>query len=165
MDVIPTIKHIIKDFDQARNQCIHQLLLSDNTSIIGENECPKEAEKIAHFIFSEKRNKFIESTVQKIVNVGTFSFGQAIAYAREGKRVARKGWNGKDMWISYSPGYKALPAANFWSQANREHAEMQPDQVVEVLSCLTMKTADNKILMGWLASQTDMLADDWQVVA
>lgn len=35
----------------------------------------------------------------------------------------------------------------------------------KVLPCITMKTADNAILMGWLASQTDMLAEDWAIVA
>jgi len=35
---------------------------------------------------------------------------------------------------------------------------------VEILPYLIMKTVDNKIVMGWLASQTDMLADDWYIV-
>jgi hypothetical protein len=92
------------------------------------------------------------------------NFGDAIAALKAGKRVARTGWNGKDMWLSYSPGSTNLPAEKFWSPHNREFAESQPGQVADVLPCITMKTASNDILMGWLASQTDMLAEDWMVV-
>lgn len=90
-------------------------------------------------------------------------FGQAIEELKSGKRVSRSGWNGKGMWLSYSPGSPALPAANFWSPCNKAFAE-QNGGTAEVLPCITMKTADGKILMGWLASQTDMLSDDWGIV-
>jgi hypothetical protein len=93
------------------------------------------------------------------------NFGQAIEVLKDGKRVARQGWNGKGMWLSLTPGIKAVPAANIWSPNNRKYAESLPGQVVEVLPSITMKTATGEILMGWLASQTDMLAEDWQIVA
>ena len=35
---------------------------------------------------------------------------------------------------------------------------------VEICSHIDMKSADNKIVIGWLASQTDMLAEDWEIV-
>ena len=89
-------------------------------------------------------------------------FGQAIIEAKAGKAVRRSGWNGKGMFVSYSPGDPALPAERFFSAANRAFAE-QNGGTAEVLPCLTLKTADNKILVGWLASQTDMLADDWEL--
>ena|SRR5215213_7347804 len=91
------------------------------------------------------------------------SFGAALEALKAGKRVQRTGWNGKDMWLSYSPGASNLPEEKFWSPHNREFA-MSNGGTAEVLPCITMKTADNKILMGWLASQTDMLSDDWQIV-
>lgn len=84
-----------------------------------------------------------------------------LANAPERKSVA--GWNGKGMWLSYSPGSLALSAASFWSPCNKVFAE-QNGGTAEVLPCITMKTADGKILMGWLASQTDMLSDDWGIV-
>ena len=93
----------------------------------------------------------------------SLSFGQALRFAQKGHRVARKGWNGKGMWIAYSPGSPGLPWENFWSPANKRFAQEMGGKA-EVLPCMTMKTADNKILMGWLASQTDMLAHDWEVV-
>lgn len=90
-------------------------------------------------------------------------FGEALRAIRKGARVAREGWNGKGMWITYSPGSKEVPASRFWSDANREYAEARHG-AADVLPCITMKTATGEILMGWLASQTDMLADDWEVV-
>lgn len=92
------------------------------------------------------------------------SFGWAIEALKSGHRVARQGWNGKNMWLSYSPGSESLPAANFWSTANREYAESQGGSA-KVLPCITMKTATGEILMGWLASQSDMLADDYYIVS
>jgi len=89
--------------------------------------------------------------------------GEALQRAKQGDRVARRGWNGRDMWVTYSPGADALPAANFWSPANKRFAESQGGYA-RVLPCFTMKTADGSILMGWLASQTDMIADDWFVL-
>ena len=104
---------------------------------------------------------------QKMIGVGLgfderLNFGQALELLKVGHRVARAGWNGKGMWIALSPGSKALPAERFWAPQNRRHAE--ENGPTDVLPCITMKTATGEILMGWLASQTDMLAEDWEVV-
>lgn len=88
------------------------------------------------------------------------TFGLALEHIKAGGRAARQGWNGKGMWIAYSPGSEALPADNFWSPSNKAYAEAEGG-TAKVLPCITMKTADGAILMGWLASQTDMLAEDW----
>lgn len=90
-------------------------------------------------------------------------FGTALQLMKNGAKVARLGWNGKGMFISVSPGSSALPAAKFWNPNNRDFATAHGG-VADVLPCITMKTADDKILMGWLASQSDMLSDDWMVV-
>ena len=102
---------------------------------------------------------------------GAMTFGLAIEALKQGKRVARAGWNGKGMWLSLSsppsPSGIALariiPADAFWSHNNRAFAEEQGG-FATVLPCITMKTATGEILMGWLASQTDMLAEDWRLV-
>jgi hypothetical protein len=91
------------------------------------------------------------------------TFGMAIEALKKGYRVARTGWNGRDMWLAYSPGANNLPADKFWAGPNRDYAE-QSGGTATVLPCITMKTATGEILMGWLASQTDMLAEDWTVV-
>lgn len=90
-------------------------------------------------------------------------FGGAIRSLKFGQRVARSGWNGKGMWLALSPGAKSLPAERFWAGPNRDFAE-QNGGTANVLPTITMKTADGQILMGWLASQTDMLAEDWLIV-
>lgn len=89
-------------------------------------------------------------------------FGHAIEAIKLGWRAQRKGWNGKDMWIAYSPGADALEAENFWSPANEAYANSQGG-TAKVLPSITFKTATGEILIGWLASQSDMLAMDWMV--
>ena len=94
-------------------------------------------------------------------------FGDAIRALKEGYRVSRAGWNGKDMWLALSGSLEGrrIPAASFWSKHNAEYAAQTVDGSANVLPCITMKTADGSILMGWLASQTDMLAEDWVALA
>ncbi len=105
------------------------------------------------------------------VKDGGLSFGDALEAIKRGKRVARIGWNGKGMWLSLSANEsdtpfvlaRSIPAESFWSNNNRRYAEEQGG-FATVLPCITMKTATGEILMGWLASQTDMLAEDWVVL-
>ena len=95
---------------------------------------------------------------------GSFSFGDALIALKAGKKVARSGWNGKGMWLSLSgPGVRSIPAGSFWSENNSAYAASCGGSA-SVLPCITMKTATGEILMGWLASQTDMLAEDWVVL-
>lgn len=93
---------------------------------------------------------------------GELSFGHALEYLKQGKKVARKGWNGKDMWLCRGEG-RSIGADSFWNSNTRKFAEQNGGEA-EVLPYIIMKTADGKILMGWLASQTDMLAEDWCVI-
>lgn len=100
--------------------------------------------------------------------VDGLTFGGAIEALKAGKKVARAGWNGKGMWLAMSPGVKDLSSDKFWAGPNREFAVANGGSA-EVLPCITMKTVNahgrEAILMGWLASQTDMLSEDWAVVA
>lgn len=92
-------------------------------------------------------------------------FGDAIRAMKDGKKVARSGWNGKNMWLSLScNGSRTIHADSFWSPHNAEFARSQPGECATVLPSITMKTATDEILMGWLASQTDMLSEDWEIV-
>jgi len=88
--------------------------------------------------------------------------GWAVKRMMNGERLTRRGWNGKDMWVTYSPGHPGLSAESFWAPANAEYARSRGG-AVPVHGCFTMKTADGGILMGWLASQTDLAATDWEV--
>lgn len=71
------------------------------------------------------------------------NFGDAIHALKEGKRVSRSGWNGKGMWLE-------LQAPDAGSKMT--------------LPYIYMKTAQDD-LVPWLASQTDVLAEDWGIVA
>lgn len=77
----------------------------------------------------------------------TFSFGEAIKYLKRGLKVARKGWNGKGMYLFLADGEdltSCISSGDF-----------------KCTSSVCMKTAQNNICVGWLASQADMLAEDW----
>lgn len=92
------------------------------------------------------------------------TFGLALEALKKGMRVARAGWNGKGMWLALScDGSRRIPYQSFWSTHNAQHAKEQGGYAT-VLPSITMKTATGEILMGWLASQTDMLAEDWVIV-
>ena len=96
------------------------------------------------------------------------TFGAAIEALKLGSKVARAGWNGNGMWLSLSgDGERVVPARMFWSDNNAKFAE-ENGGAATVLPCITMKTTNAHgrvaILMGWLASQTDMLSDDWAIV-
>lgn len=95
------------------------------------------------------------------------SFGLAIEAMKRGHKVARKGWNGKDMLIVYMSGME-LPPYNTQGterKVNDRTAKLiGEDTPLVTLPYIAMWTADQKWLPGWLASQTDMLADDWMIV-
>lgn len=94
---------------------------------------------------------------------GQMNFGQALIGLRTGSRVARSGWNGKGMWVSLTPG-RMVHFEHLWSKHNAAYAhDYGIKGEVEVLPYITMKTADNKIV-PWLASQTDILAEDWSIL-
>ena len=86
-----------------------------------------------------------------------FNFSEALARLKLGEKVARKGWNGKGMFIFLVPGstfkVNRPPLLGIYPEGTEINYHAHVD----------MKTADNKVV-PWLASQTDMLADDWTVV-
>jgi len=84
-------------------------------------------------------------------------FSQALLFIKAGNKVQRAGWNGKGMFIFLVPG------STF--QVNRAPLlGIYPEgTTINYHSHVDMKTADDKVV-PWLCSQTDMLAEDWQVV-
>ena len=91
------------------------------------------------------------------------NFGQAIEALKAGKKVAREGWNGKGMFLFLLPG-GTIPKSAIHDPALKAVLEKNGKDHFEALGSIRMKTADDKILTGWLASQTDMLAEDWIIV-
>lgn len=84
------------------------------------------------------------------------NFGIALALLKVGKRVSRQGWNGKGMFVYLVPEGRYLANTN----AGRLIAASRPDRLVPYRPYLAMKTVDNDVV-PWVASQTDLLADDW----
>ena len=91
------------------------------------------------------------------------NFGSAIEAMKMGQKVARAGWNGKGMWLVLVPG---TPKAQL-RDGTPYRTALGLDEC-EILPHIDMWTtnADGRraMLPGWLASQTDMLADDWQII-
>lgn len=83
------------------------------------------------------------------------TFGDALEVVKQGERVARKGWNGKNMYVFLAH------EADFVTDADISAFDQLE---VEVHDMLVMKTAQDTFQPGWLASQTDMLAEDWYIV-
>lgn len=88
-----------------------------------------------------------EKNCPELGGVATFSFGDAIKYLKRGLKVSRKGWNGKGMYLFLADGEDLT---SYLSEGDFECA-----------SSVCMKTAQNTICVGWLASQADMLSEDW----
>jgi len=86
-----------------------------------------------------------------------FDFSKALELLKDGKKLARSGWNGKGMWIALQKGYPEGVKANKNSQ---EAYGVEEGTIIKVLPYLAMKTADSSFV-PWLASQTDILANDW----
>ena len=91
------------------------------------------------------------------------SFGQALQLLKAGYKVRRRGWNGKGMFLFLLP-EGTIPKSAIHDRKLKEVLEESGKDHFEALGSIRMKTADDKILTGWLASQTDMLAEDWEVV-
>ena len=78
------------------------------------------------------------------------TFGQAIEEMKTGKAVSRKGWNGKGIFIKI--------------QFPDEFSKMKlPYIYIDTTGLETTNENAPKSLVPWLASQTDMLSEDWEI--
>lgn len=91
------------------------------------------------------------------MNDHNLSFSFALVALKEGKRVARRGWNGRNMFLFLVPG------SNF--AVNREPllSILGEGTMVTYRPHIDMRDAEGKVV-PWLASQTDILAEDWFIV-
>ena len=83
--------------------------------------------------------------------VATFSFGDAVKYLKRGLKVKRTGWNGKNQYIQLATGI-SYKAAN-GTIVNCDHNDIGNKAIAFI--------GTSGVQMGWLASQADMLAEDW----
>lgn len=86
-----------------------------------------------------------------------FPFDEALVLLKDGERVAREGWNGKGMFIYL------VPAAAYPAQTGAAKAHFGAEALVPYRAYLAMKTAQGDVV-PWVASQSDLLESDWNIV-
>ena len=135
------------------------------------------------FEFDEQcPEKIIEPVDEKgLARYKNLTFGDAIEALKQGKRASRAGWNGKGMFIFMRPAdeirvdivannIKSLPVSvkEYYSQDLLDDdgnlLEIKDDDTVKFTAYLCLKAADGTIVNGWLATQTDILAEDWIIL-
>jgi len=84
----------------------------------------------------------------------SMNFGLAIEAAKMGKKIQRAGWNGKGQYVELAARISYVNAES--SVINAEHAAIGNHALAFV--------GNSGVQLGWLASQADMLADDWRIV-
>lgn len=128
-----------------------------------ENEgCIKYGTRVEEgYMFTESRDdqfaRFMSAAEfeQNCRPVDSMTFGDALEAVKRGQRIARKGWNGKAMYVFLAYEADFVTDADIYAYDQLE---------VEVGDMLVMKTAQDTFQPGWLASQADMLAEDWFIV-
>lgn len=81
-------------------------------------------------------------------------FGEAIRNAKQGKKIRRTGWNGKNQHVE-------LATDISYRNADGEIVNCDHDAIGNMALAFV---GTSGVQMGWLASQSDMLADDWSIV-
>ena len=90
------------------------------------------------------------------------TFGEAIIAMKNGFKVSRKGWNGKNMFLWMKKG--SLIKSEWCHDELLKSIIDSNGGEMEALPCVCMKTANNKIVSGWVSSQADMFSEDWFIV-
>lgn len=153
------IKDTVSKFHDREQEYQVSLVLKDNAVATGIDFNPLIA-----------KDKALDTAVQYGLKQGWikevspyFSFSKALELIKQGNKITRKGWNGKDQWIAIN-GYKphVVSAYQFWSKHNAEYAK-DNGGTAEVLPCFTLKNAQGQIVMGWIPSTGDLLAEDWMI--
>lgn len=91
------------------------------------------------------------------------NFGQAIDALKSGHKVARSGWNGKGMWLVLIPGTASAQLRDgtpYKTALGLDECEILP----HIDMWTTNASGRRAMLPGWLASQSDMLAEDWDII-
>ena len=87
-------------------------------------------------------------------HIDNMTFGQAIEAMKQGKMVCRAGWNGKNQWIELATNISYISPMG--AVCNVNHDQMGNKAIAFVGTSGTQ--------LGWLASQADMLSEDWMIV-
>lgn len=88
------------------------------------------------------------------------NFGIYLDRCIDGAKITRRGWNGKNMYVVFQKGYPdGIPI----NKNTAEALDLPEGTVCRFLPYLLMRTADGRFV-PWIASQSDLLADDWDII-
>jgi hypothetical protein len=110
----------------------------------GRSNLQRPSDALGGIMFFFGGNKMEVSVNIKITPGPMFNASNAIQLLKDGGKVAREGWNGKGMYLYLAPSYLA-------------------DGNMLMQQFIVMKTSDNS-LVPWVASQSDLLAEDWHLL-
>lgn len=92
-------------------------------------------------------------------------FGKALEALKQGKKVTRRGWNGKGMYLWL---LQETDVKKEWCRDERLLECFGDSDTLHCLGSIRMYTHDSSgrtaVLTGWLASQSDMLSEDWEIL-
>lgn len=153
---------LMKQYEEVRDNADCVILFIHMPG--GETETitnPKVAEKIAYIdktynedlVHANCKDIYIEDVIFCLED-DTYNFGSAIEFLKDGMKVARKGWNGKSQYIELASNISYVNAGK--EIVNCEHNDIGNKAIAFV--------GTSGVQMGWLASQADMLAEDWVIV-
>ena len=114
----------------------------------------RETERVEYTLMNVLSDEWIQASGENtpiLGGVATFGFGEAIKYLKRGMKVARKGWNGKNQYIELAQNISYQNRNGELVNCNHENIGNKAIAFV----------GTSGVQMGWLASQADMLADDW----
>ena len=117
----------------------------------------RETERLSYIIENILSDEWIiadEENTPILGGVATFNFGEAIKYVKRGFKVKRKGWNGQNQYIELASNISYVNPDN--EVVNAEHNAIGNKAIAFV--------GTSGVQLGWLASQSDMLAEDWVFV-
>lgn len=114
----------------------------------------RETKRVEYTLSNLLSDEWIPATEENTTVLGgtpTFGFGDAIKYLKRGLKVKRQGWNGKEQYIELAQNISYVTPDG--SVQNCEH---------DAIGNMAIAFAGTSgVQMGWLASQADMLAEDW----
>lgn len=114
----------------------------------------RETQRVEYTLDNVLSDEWISANGENTTILGgtpTFNFGEAIKYLKRGFRVCRQGWNGKSQYIELASNISYKSAKG--DIVNCEHECIGNKAIAFV--------GTSGVQMGWLASQADMLAEDW----
>ncbi len=113
----------------------------------------RETQRVEYTLLNICSDEWVIANEQNCPQLGgeaMFDFGEAIKYLKRGFKVTRKGWNGKGQYIQLATN---LSYCRDGQIVNAEHKTMGNNAIAFV--------GTSGVQVGWLASQADMLAEDW----